>query len=163
MDMLHSFSVQVYSFQQRRQIPRQNKSNICTFFVRISAICIFLFAQCFAIIIVYNGARAEPPFKMMFSILGGEQKWARQFLVVISWKMCIRDRPITIIRAVRWLPIVFNKCCITKVVQRLFAKRFAGIFRIVHMIGLSYKAHHVMYADPVIFYSRPAFLFMQAR
>ena len=31
--MLHSFSSQVYSFQQRRQFSRENKSNICTFFV----------------------------------------------------------------------------------------------------------------------------------
>ena len=31
--MLHSFSSQVYSFQQRRQFLRENKSNICTFFV----------------------------------------------------------------------------------------------------------------------------------
>ena len=31
--MLHSFSSQVYSFQRRRQFLRENKSNICTFFV----------------------------------------------------------------------------------------------------------------------------------
>ena len=31
--MLHSFSSQVYSFQQRRQFLRESKSNICTFFV----------------------------------------------------------------------------------------------------------------------------------
>ena len=31
--MLHSFSGQVYSFQRRRQFLRENKSNICTFFV----------------------------------------------------------------------------------------------------------------------------------
>ena len=31
--MLHSFSSQVYSFQRRRQFLRENKSNICMFFV----------------------------------------------------------------------------------------------------------------------------------
>ena len=31
--MLHSFSSQVYSFQRRRQFLRENKSNICAFFV----------------------------------------------------------------------------------------------------------------------------------
>ena len=66
--MLHSFSSQVYSFQRRRQFLRENKSNICTFFVWISAICVFLFACCFVIIIVYNGGCAESPFKTMFSV-----------------------------------------------------------------------------------------------
>ena len=72
--MLHSFSAQVYSFRLSRQFSQKNKSNICAFFVCISAICIFLFAWRFAIIIVYNGLCAEGPFKTMFSILGGEQK-----------------------------------------------------------------------------------------
>ena len=65
---LHSFSRQVYSFQQRRQFSRENKSNICAFFVWISAICVFLFGCCFVIIIVYNGGCAESPFKTMFSV-----------------------------------------------------------------------------------------------
>ena len=59
---LHSFSAEVYSFQQRRQFPFKNKSNICSFLSCKSAICIFLFARAFAIIIVYNGVCAEPPF-----------------------------------------------------------------------------------------------------
>lgn len=59
--MLHSFSSQVYSFQRRRQFLRENKSNICMFFVWISAICVFLFACCFVIIIVYNGGMCRTP------------------------------------------------------------------------------------------------------
>ena len=59
---LHSFSAEVYSFQQRRQFPFKNKSNICSFLSCKSAICIFLFARAFAIIIVYNEVCAEPPF-----------------------------------------------------------------------------------------------------
>ena len=71
---LHSFSAEVYSFHPCRQFAEKIKSNICTFSSLISAICIFLFVRCFAIIIVYNGVCAEPPCTMMFSILGGEQK-----------------------------------------------------------------------------------------
>ena len=45
---LHSFSLQVYSFRQCRQIAANHKSNICSFFVRITSIYIFLFPIPFA-------------------------------------------------------------------------------------------------------------------
>lgn len=58
---LHIFSLQVYSFRQCRQIAANHKSNICSFFVRITSIYIFLFPIPFAIIFVYNEPCAERP------------------------------------------------------------------------------------------------------
>ena len=67
--MLHSFSSEVYSFQQWRQIRHGKQSNICTFLSCITTICVFLFCPPFVIIIVYNGVCAEPPCKTMFLII----------------------------------------------------------------------------------------------
>ena len=58
---LHSFSLQVYSFRQCRQIAANHKSNICSFFVRITSIYIFLFPLPFVIIFVYNEPCAVRP------------------------------------------------------------------------------------------------------
>ena len=58
---LHSFSLQVYSFRQCRQIVANHKSNICSFFVRITSIYIFLFPIPFVIIFVYNEPCAVRP------------------------------------------------------------------------------------------------------
>ena len=58
---LHSFSPQVYSFRQCRQIAANHESNICSFFVRITSIYIFLFPIPFVIIFVYNEPCAERP------------------------------------------------------------------------------------------------------
>ena len=58
---LHSFSFQVYSFRQCRQIAANHKSNICSFFVRITSIYIFLFPIPFVIIFVYNEPCAVRP------------------------------------------------------------------------------------------------------
>lgn len=58
---LHSFSPQVYSFRQCRQIVANHESNICSFFVRITSIYIFLFPIPFVIIFVYNEPCAERP------------------------------------------------------------------------------------------------------
>ena len=58
---LHSFSLQVYSFRQCRQIVANHESNICSFFVRITSIYIFLFPIPFVIIFVYNEPCAERP------------------------------------------------------------------------------------------------------
>ena len=58
---LHIFSLQVYSFRQCRQIAANHESNICSFFVRITSIYIFLFPIPFVIIFVYNEPCAERP------------------------------------------------------------------------------------------------------
>ena len=58
---LHSFSPQVYSFRQCRQIAANHKSNICSFFVCITSIYIFLFPIPFVIIFVYNEPCAVRP------------------------------------------------------------------------------------------------------
>ena len=58
---LHSFSLQVYSFRQCRQIVANHKSNICSFFVCITSIYIFLFPIPFVIIFVYNEPCAVRP------------------------------------------------------------------------------------------------------
>ena len=58
---LYIFSLQVYSFRQCRQIAANHKSNICSFFVRITSIYIFLFPIPFVIIFVYNEPCAERP------------------------------------------------------------------------------------------------------
>ena len=58
---LHIFSLQVYSFRQCRQIATNHESNICSFFVRITSIYIFLFPIPFVIIFVYNEPCAERP------------------------------------------------------------------------------------------------------
>ena len=58
---LNIFSLQVYSFRQCRQIAANHESNICSFFVRITSIYIFLFPIPFVIIFVYNEPCAERP------------------------------------------------------------------------------------------------------
>lgn len=58
---LYIFSLQVYSFRQCRQIAASHESNICSFFVRITSIYIFLFPIPFVIIFVYNEPCAERP------------------------------------------------------------------------------------------------------
>lgn len=58
---LYIFSLQVYSFRQCRQIAANHESNICSFFVRITSIYIFLFPIPFVIIFVYNEPCAERP------------------------------------------------------------------------------------------------------
>ena len=67
--MLHSFSSEVYSFQQWRQIRRGKQSNICTFLSCITTICVFLFLSAFCIIIVYNGCVQNPRARRCFLII----------------------------------------------------------------------------------------------
>lgn len=71
---LHSFSPQVYSFRQCRQIAANHKSNICSFFCPYHFNLHLSFSHSFCYHICIQRALCSKARSMFFDLLGGEQQ-----------------------------------------------------------------------------------------